>query len=462
MSRSLLEPGTTVHLVGLGGAGMSGLARILAESGMHVSGSDLESSPTLDDLAARGVRVSRGHAAEQAQGAAVVVVSSAVPPENPEVAWAHAHGVPVLKRAAVLGLLSAQRQTVAIAGTHGKTTTTALTAWLLERAGLRPGFAIGGDVPCLGGAARLGAGPHFVVEADEFDRSFLALRPWLAAVTNVEADHLDYFGSAAEVHSAFAAFVRLLPPDGTLVLCADDPGAAALVPVFPGRVIRYALRAEADWQASDVRLAAWGSEFQVLRAGERVAVARQRLVGGHNVANALAALAMADLCGVPPGVAVEALAGFDGVRRRLELRGQVGGVAVYDDYAHHPTEIAATLAAARLRAEGRLWCVFQPHTYHRTRAFLDDFAVALAAADVAVLVDVYLPPGRERDTLGVSSRDIVVRMPEGAARYIPDLAEAAAFVGQRAAAGDLVLTMGAGSVTRAAEWVLAALGERKP
>ncbi|MBI4505524.1 MAG: UDP-N-acetylmuramate--L-alanine ligase [Chloroflexi bacterium] len=440
---------------------MSGLARLLIERGLRVSGSDVLPSAALDELAALGVRVAVGHAAAHAAGAQVVVVSSAIPRDNPEVDWACANGVPVVKRAAVLGQLSAERQTLAVSGTPGKTTTTAMAAYVLDRAGLAPGFLVGGDVPDLDGSARWGRGRHFVVEADEFDRSFLALRPWCAAVTNVEVDHLDYFGSPEAVCEAFAAFVRLLPADGALVVCADDPGARALAEGHAGQVVRYALSAAADWQAAAVCLEPAGAAFAVHRYGRPAAQVRLRLVGAHNVANALAALALADLCGVPAEAAAAALGEFRGARRRMELRGEAHGVAVYDDYGHHPTEVAATLAAARLRARGRLWCLFQPHTYHRTLTFLAEFADALAAADQTVVVDVYMPPGRERETLGVSSADLVARMPPDRARHVPDLAEAAAYVGRRVEPGDLVLTMGAGSVTKAAGWVLAALAERE-
>jgi UDP-N-acetylmuramate--alanine ligase len=439
---------------------MSALARLLHERGLRVSGSDLQPSATLDELAALGIRTAVGHARANAEGAALVVVSSAVPRENPELAWALDASVPVVKRAEVLGWLSAERKTIAVAGTHGKTTTTAMVAWVLVAAGLEPGFAVGGDVPALSASARLGSGPHLVVEADEFDRSFLQLRPWSAVVTNVEPDHLDYFGSPAAVYEAFERFVHLLPPHGWLIACADDPGARALAGRFGERVVTYAVDGEATWRATEVRLERTGARFTVERDGRPVAEARLRLLGAHNVANALAAIAAADLCDVAPESAAAALAEFAGARRRLDLRGQARGVAVYDDYGHHPTEVAATLAAARPLCAGRLWCLFQPHTYHRTRVFLDEFAAALRAADQAVVVDVYLPPGRERETFGVSSADIVARMPPDRARYIPDLAEAAAYVGRHAAPGDVVLTMGAGSVTRAADWVLAALAER--
>lgn len=462
MKGELLQPGARVHLVGLGGAGMSGLARLLHERGLRVSGSDVQASEALDELATLGIRTAVGHAREHAAGAALVVVSSAIPRENPEVAWALNTGVPVVKRAEVLGWLSGERQTIAVAGTHGKTTTTAMTAWLLTAAGLDPGFAIGGDVPVLGAAARLGTGPHLVVEADEFDRSFLHLRPWAAAVTNVEPDHLDYFGSPEAVHEAFRTFVRLLPPNGTLVVCADDPGARALAAHAAGRAVTYGLAPDVTWRAIAVQLDRSGSQFTIERKGQPVARARLRLLGMHNVVNALAAIALADLCGVSPARSASALGDFTGARRRLDWRGEACGVAVYDDYGHHPTEVAATLAAARLLCSGRLWCLFQPHTYHRTRTFLDQFARALGAADHVVVVDVYLPPGRECETFGVSSADIVARMPQGRARYIPDLADAAAYVGRHAAPGDVVLTMGAGSVTRAANWVLAALAERAP
>ncbi|MGH2621325.1 MAG: UDP-N-acetylmuramate--L-alanine ligase, partial [Anaerolineales bacterium] len=377
-----------IHLVGIGGAGLSAIARILIERGEQVSGSDQANSPFAAALAAAGVPVTIGHRAQAVAGADLLVASSAIPAGNPELVAAAAAGIPVLRRPAFLRELVNGYQTLAIAGTHGKTTTTAMIAWILSEAGLQPSFIIGGVPPDFGVNARHGAGRQFVIEADEYDRTFLALHPFLAVVTNVEHDHPDYYPSAAEFRVAFEQFVSQIQE--TLIVCADDPVAAELN--APGlRRISYGLSPAAEWRAEELRdNAAGGSDFLALRGTELMGLVRLRLPGLHNVRNALAAIAAVDPLGVGFGAARSALAKFRGVGRRFEIIGEAQGVTVIDDYAHHPSEIEATLQAARQKfPQADLWAVFQPHTYSRTKAFAARLARAFGAADHVIVVDIY-------------------------------------------------------------------------
>ncbi len=449
-----------IHFVGIGGSGMAPLARVFHDAGCAVSGSDLNRSAATRWLEAAGVTIYDGHRAENVGQAELVVISSAVPAANPELAYARERQLPVLKRAEVVGALTRERKTIAVAGTHGKTTTSAMAALILTRAGLDPTFLIGGDVADLGGSGRLGRGDWLVAEADEFDGSFLRFAPRVAVITSIEADHLDYYGSLEAIVRAFAAFAALAPGEGAVVGCGDDPRVREVLRGVAARPLTYGLAEAAYWWASQLRLDAAGSRFLVHRGEETLGAVTLRVPGRHNVANALAAIAATQEAGAPFAAAHEALSDFGGVGRRFEIKGVARGVTVVDDYGHHPTEIAATLAAARTKRPRRLWCVFQPHTYHRTKSLLPEFARALEAADVVVVTDVYMPAGREVDTLGVSSADIVAAMQHEQAHYVGGLAEAAAFVGERLEAGDMLITMGAGNVFRVGEEVLARLGER--
>jgi len=458
----MLERVRRVHFVGIGGSGMAPLAQVLLESGLRVQGSDLRASATTARLAAAGARVFEGHRAEQVEGVELVVISSAVPADNPELLRARALGLTIVKRAEVWGELMRRQRTIAVAGTHGKTTTSAMIATLLSGAGLDPTFMVGGELLESGSGARLGRGPYLVAEADEFDGSFLKFVPWTAVLTNIEADHLDYYGSLDAIVAAFQRFVALLPADGHAVLCWDDPRVRALA--LPGgtSLASYGFAEDAEWRATAVQPnEAGGNDFELLRDGERVGTFRLQLPGRHNVSNALAALAVGGLLGVSSEAAYEALAGFRGTRRRLELRGVAGGVKVYDDYAHHPTEVKATLAAARERHAGRLWVVFQPHTYHRTKQLLPEFATAFALADRVLITDIYLPPGREVDTVGITARDLLRAMDHPGAAYVGSLDAAVAYLERALRPGDWVLTMGAGDVYGVAEVILARLGERR-
>ncbi len=448
------------HLVGIGGAGLSAIARVLLESGQLVSGSDEQETEFTARLRASGVRIFIGHAAQNIAGAEMVLVSSAVASANLEVVAAVQAGLPVVKRQDFVGGMMAERVGLAIAGTHGKTTTAALTAYLLSRAGQQPSFIVGGLISDLDTNARHGTGLPFVVEADEYDRMFLGLRPTVAVVTNVEHDHPDCYPTFAEMQAAFDEFAALVPAQGVLIVCNDDAGARALAQSARKRgtrVVTYGLQTGADWRAELLQPnSAGGCDFLVSHAGRELGLARTRLAGDHNVCNALAALAAVDYCGVPFATALPALRAFRGVGRRFEVKGEVHGITVVDDYAHHPTEIRATLASARQRFPGRpLWAMFQPHTYSRTRALMANFASSFGDADHVVVSDIY--SAREASDAALSSADLIGAMQHADAQYVGGLEAAAHTLAQRMRPGDVLLTLGAGTSHKVGELVLAEL-----
>ena len=446
-----------VHLVGIGGAGMSGIARLLLARGVEVSGSDLKDTPGLALLRGAGARVAVGHAAEQVDGADALVVSSAIREENVEVREAHARGIPVYARAQVLAALMREREGIAIAGAHGKTTTTSMVAVIFERAGLDPTYVIGGDLNESGSNARSGDGPHFIAEADESDGSFLLLRPAIAVVTNVEADHLDFYADAAEVEAAFEAFCA---GAGHVIACIDDPGVRRVLEAAAVPAETYGEREGADARIAGVELHPGGGRCRLLAGEDRVDL-EVPIPGGHSLLNAAAAVLVARRVGIDPAAAAESLRSFTGVRRRFEPRGEVLGARLVDDYAHHPSEIAATLAAARTEGPRRLIAVFQPHRYTRTRALWRELGASLGGADLVVLTDVY--GAGEMPEPGVSGKLVVDSLVESSPRaravYLPSRSEIAPFLASEVREGDLVLTMGAGDVTMVAEEVLALLAE---
>ncbi len=455
-----LTPGDRVHLVGIGGAGMSGLARALAELGLRVSGSDRQASPATDDLAAGGVAVAIGHAAANLpDGCALVVVSPAVPAENPELRAALARGTPVTKRAVLLGALMDGRVGVAVAGTHGKTTTSGLIAHILVAAGRDPSYFVGGDIVDLGANAHLGGGPHVVVEADEYDRSFLHGHPAIAVITNIEHDHPDIYATFDAVREAFTAFAANIRAGGRLIVAADAPAAAALVP--PAAVTRetYAVADEAsdpapDWRAHGVVGTPDGQIFDVEHRGACLGTWSIRLSGRHNVANALAAIAVAAALDVDLSITRRALAGYIGARRRFQILGRAGGATLVDDYAHHPTEIAATLAAARQRFAGRrVIAIVEPHTFSRVALLADAFGAALRAADRVVVAPVYA--AREAPLPGVDAARIAATVP--GATCAADLDDAAAQAAALAGPADVLLFLGAGDIPRASRACFARL-----
>lgn len=456
---------THVHLIGIGGSGLSAIARILLESGYTVSGSDRQLSSLALSLQASGVQVSCGHRAENVQGADLVVRSSAISDDNPEVAAALQAGVRVLKRADFLGELLAGRRTIAVAGTHGKTTTTAMIAWILSALGRSPSFIIGGVSANLGTNASAGSGPDFVIEADEYDRMFLGLRPDLAIVTNIEHDHPDCYPTAEDFYAAFREFSGRLVRGGALLACSDDRGAARLLKDASGSgslALAYGLERWMghpcpDYCGLELQPNTCGGFDFVFRppVGDDVQVSLQ-VPGQHNVRNALAALAAAGLLELPLTEAARALGEFRGTGRRFELRGEAGGVSVVDDYAHHPTEIRATLAAARARFPGRaIWAVWQPHTYSRTRTLLYEFAAAFGDADHVLVTEVF--PAREPDPGDFSARQVLAAMRHPDAHFVPDLAAAAARLNGSLHPGDVLLVLSAGDADQLSGQVLASL-----
>jgi len=455
-----------VHFVGIGGAGLSGIARIMLARGLTVSGSDAKQSLTLDALRALGATCYVGHDASQVHGADTLVVSTAVRESNPEVVEAQRLGLRMLPRSAALASVMQGRKVVAVAGTHGKTTTTSLLTVALQHCGADPSFAIGGELNESGSNAHDGSGELFVAEADESDGAFLVYSPYVGLVTNVEADHLDNWGTEAAYYAAFEEFLGRIDTTGFLVMCVDDDGAADLAVTARGRgltVVTVGESAAADVRAADVRFAGATSTFTVIDRGRRLGEVRLQIPGRHYVLDALAALAAGLGLGFPFADLARGLGSFSGTRRRMELKGEAGGVRVYDSYAHHPNEIAGDLQAARsLAGEGRVLVAFQPHMVSRTKIFGAAMGRALGAADMVVVMDVYI--AREDPEPGVSGALVAdaVPLPPEAVVFEPRYASTAAHLVERARPGDVVLTLGAGDVTLLAPEVLAQLGDLNP
>jgi UDP-N-acetylmuramate--alanine ligase len=447
-----------IHLVGIGGAGMSGIARLFLSTGVRVTGSDLKWSPGLQQLETAGASVRLGHAAANLDRPDAVVVSTAIPANNPEVAAARAGKIPVLARAQVLAALMRDRRGIAIAGTHGKTTTTSMIAVLLERTGRDPTYVIGGDLNESGSNARFGEGELFVAEADESDGSFLLLSPEIAVVTNVDDDHLDFYKDRQEVEAAFVAFCRRA---GTVVACGDDDAARRVLHASGTPAITYGESHDNDVVVEVVELGQNGGRCRVSIAGRTVDVAVS-IPGRHYLQNAAAALSVANLIGIPPEEAAQALNAFTGVRRRFERRGSSGGAVFVDDYAHHPVEVAATLDAARTDGMGRLVAVFQPHRYSRTAALSRQLGESLSSADLIVVTDVY--GAGELPVPGISGKLVVDALLETApgkrAVYLPRRSDVAPFLAREVRSGDLILTLGAGDITMVGEETLARLASQ--
>lgn len=453
-----LESLGRVHFIGIGGVGMSAVARIMVARGVPVTGSDAKDLPVMADLAAAGAGIHVGYAAGNLGSAQAVVAGSAIRADNPELKAAHEAGLPVLHRSEALAAAMAGDRVVTVAGTHGKSTTTSMITVLLQGAGLDPTFAIGANVPALGVNAASGTSDIFVAEADESDGSFLNYRPHIAVVTNVEPDHLDYYGTAEAVYESFDRFTELLPADGVLVACADDAGARALAERTSARgntrVVTYGTAAD-----SELRLHDGGpGDVWVSTPAGRFALELQ-VPGRHNALNAAAAFAVALELGVAPDVASGALAHFSGASRRFEFKGEGRGVRVYDDYAHHPTEVRAALAAARsVAGNHKVHVLFQPHLFSRTREFAAEFAEALNAADTALVLAIY--PAREDPIPGVSSELITDRL--SATGRLVAAEDAVRAIVADAALGDIVLTAGAGDVTAYGPLIVEALLAEAP
>jgi len=453
-----------VHFVGIGGIGMSGLAEILLDQGFRVSGSDLALSDVTERLASLGAHVVEGHAAENVVGADVVVYSSAVAPEeNPETAAALRRKIPVIRRAEMLAEVTRMKYGIAVAGTHGKTTTTSMIGLVLIEGGVDPTVIVGGRLSGLGGSnARLGRGEWTVVEADEFDRSFLSLSPTVAVITNLEREHLDIYSDLDDLKRSFIEFANKVPFYGFVALCLDEPSLMDILPQVKKRVVSYGTTPQCDVRAIDPVFTERHSRFTVMRKGETLGEITVPVPGEHNMKNALAAVAVGLETGVSFESIARALAQFTGVYRRFEIKGEANGVMVIDDYAHHPTEVRATLKALRNGWRRRVVAIFQPHTYSRTRDFYEEFGKAFVNADVAIITDVYA--ARERPIQGIDGELIVHSAAAYGHRsvcYVPDRADVAARALELIEPGDMVITMGAGDIWKSADEILEALTVRE-
>ncbi|MDI6768434.1 MAG: UDP-N-acetylmuramate--L-alanine ligase [Anaerolineales bacterium] len=465
-----------IHLIGIGGSGLSPIARLLKEMGYTVSGSDRAETPFITDLRLAGVTISIGHHPENITGAEVVVCSSAIPDDNPEVLAAQAAGIPVLKRSDFLGRLMTGKTGIAVAGTHGKTTTTAMLAWVLTALGQQPSFIVGGVLNNLDANARAGSGKTFVIEADEYDGMFLGLKPVIAVVTNVEHDHPDCYPTPAEFQAAFVEFMKLLPSDGVLVACAEDAGAEALLAEarkLGKRTVAYGISDQLSvnseqWSlAKNVKVNDKGGftfeatfNLQPATCKPQTTIVNLQVPGEHNVRNALAVLSVIHLLGLPLDAAAAALGQFTGTGRRFEVRGEANGIIVVDDYAHHPTEIRATLAAARSRYAGRrLWAVWQPHTYSRTQTLFAEFSRAFSDADQVIVSEIYA--AREHLRQDFSAAQVVKAMHHPSVHFIPDIAEVGKYLVAHLRPGDVLLVLSAGDADLVSTQVLAALQKRE-
>jgi len=462
-----------VHFIGIGGSGLSAIARLHLERGYVVTGSDRALSPLALDLQKAGATIHLGHAADNVTGADWVVRSSAIPDDNPEVLAALGRGIPVYKRADYLGRLMASPEKIgiAIAGTHGKTTTSAMLAWTLSRLGQDPSFIVGGVLGNLGVNAHDGKGSAFVIEADEYDRMFLGLRPRFAVVTNVEHDHPDCYPTPADFQAAFVDFVRLIPADGALVACGDDPGAIELMAEagrMGKRVVVYMIAENSPAQADEWALAqklvsnprggfTFDAVLRLQAAPQHISGVQLQVPGSHNVRNALAALTVIALMGLPLKQAAQALGEFRGADRRFEVKGEAKGVIVIDDYAHHPTEIRATLAAARARyPTSRIWAVWQPHTYSRTHTLFDQFAASFEEADEVIVSEIYAAREPKED---FSAEKVVQAMRRSSAHFIAELHGISNYLVSRLKPGDVLIVLSAGDADRVSAEVLARLKE---
>ncbi len=464
---------THVHFIGIGGSGLSAIARLLLESGYTVSGSDRALTPFADEVRKAGATVFVGHHPRNIEGADRVVRSSAVTDDNPEVQAANQVGIPVYKRADILGELISDKTGIAIAGTHGKTTTTAMTAWVLSELGRDPSFIVGGVVNNLGVNAHAGTGNVFVIEADEYDNMFLGLKPQIEVVTSLEHDHPDFFPTFASMAASFQKFVDLLPDEGTLITCMEDAGASGLASYArkaEKNIVGYGMQTE-----STITTPLWvmarelkpnqrgGFDFvassNLGSTGMELAEVSLQVPGTHNVCNALAVLAIVDVLGLSRQKAAQALSQFTGTGRRFQLRGDIDGISIFDDYAHHPTEIAATLAGARARyPERRIWAVWQPHTYSRTKTLFLDFARAFRDADQVIVTEVYAAREPKQD---FTSAEIVSAMPHFSARYIATLPEVTSYLLEHLKPGDVVLVLSAGDADQISTDVIKGLEERQ-
>ena len=446
-----------VHFIGIGGISMSGLAEILLKEGFTISGSDNKESALTDHVEGLGATVFYGQKASNIiDGIDVVVYTAAIHEDNEEYQAAVQKGLPMLTRAELLGQLMKNYETpVAISGTHGKTTTTSMLSHILLEGELDPTISVGGILKAIGGNIRVGNSGVFVTEACEYTNSFLDFFPKIGVILNIEEDHLDFFKDLADIRHSFRRFAELLPEDGVLVINGDIENLDELTEGLPCEVVRFGMDSSKDYSATNILHDKLGdASFDLVKNGEFIDRVSLSVNGDHNVQNALAAIAVADKMGVPMDVIKRGLKGFSGTDRRFELKGQLNGITIVDDYAHHPTEIKATLKAAKHYPHKEIWCIFQPHTYTRTKSLFDEFVEALTLTDHVILADIYA--ARETDTLGISSKDVADALIEKGcdAYYFPSFEEIEDFCMERCQKGDLLITMGAGDVVNIGEELL--------
>lgn len=446
-----------IHFIGIGGISMSGLAEILLEENFTISGSDSRESTLTKALESRGARIYYGQRASNIEDSVqVVVYTAAIHQDNPEFACAAAKGIPMLTRAQLLGQIMRNYETpIAVSGTHGKTTTTSMISHILLEGNCDPTISVGGILPAIKGNIRVGQSETFLTEACEYTNSFLSFFPKISVILNMDADHLDFFKDIDDIRSSFRRFAELLPEDGTLVINADTPKYEDIIRDLPCRVITYGLECPADYTASDITYDSFGhATFTAVKNGAPIGTVSLKVPGIHNVSNALASIAVGELLSLPLDTISRGLNSFGGTDRRFQLKGEVGGVTIIDDYAHHPTEIKATLRAAKNYPHKTTWCVFQPHTYTRTKALLPEFAEALSLANHVVLADIYA--ARETDNLGISSEDLQKRIADlgTPCEYFPTFDEIENFLLENCTQGDLLITMGAGDVVKIGEHLL--------
>ena len=446
-----------IHFIGIGGISMSGLAEVLLEEGFTISGSDSKKSPLTTLLESKGATLYYGQRASNIKDSVdVVVYTAAIHPDNPEFSCAKEKGIPMLTRAQLLGQIMRNYDTpIAVSGTHGKTTTTSMISHILLKGDCDPTISVGGILPAIGGNIRVGNSETFLTEACEYTNSFLSFFPKISIILNIDADHLDFFKDIDDIRHSFRRFAELLPADGALIINADTPKYEEIIKELPCKVITYSLEKEADYTADNITYDEFGhASFRVLHNGSPIGTCSLKVPGIHNVSNALASIACGQLLDLSDDVIFEGLKSFTGTDRRFQYKGQIGGVTIIDDYAHHPTEIEATLHAAKNYPHKKIWCVFQPHTYTRTKALLPEFAKALSLADHVVLADIYA--ARETDNLGISSADLQKLIADlgTPCEYFPTFDEIENFLLENCTQGDLLITMGAGDVVNIGEQLL--------
>ena len=453
---NILDSVKRLHFVGIGGSGMCPMAELLMNKGYEISGSDMSESDTLDRVKGWGIPVFMGHRGENIGDAQAVVYTAACKADNPELVAAREKGVPTLERSVMLGMLTAKYpRLVAGSGTPGKTTTTSMIAQILLEADVDPTLSIGGVYKPIGGNIRVGSSEYFVTEACEYTNSFLSFFPKIGIILNIEEDHLDFFKDIQDIRNSFHRFALLLPEDGTLIINNDIKHVEEITAGLSCQVVTYGSSPSSNYRASQITYDAFGCpSFHLMRKEGKEEVFSLKVHGEHNVSNALAAIALADVLGIPDDVTQKGLLAFNGTDRRFEYKGQRNGVNIIDDYAHHPTEIRATLTAAGEYPHKKLWCVFQPHTYTRTKAFLDEFADALCLADEVILADIYA--AREKDTLGISSQTLQEKIEAlgHSCHYFPDFEAIENFLIENCTKDDLLITMGAGDIVKIAENLL--------